>query len=119
MPTPIPPAQPAPNVTFTSSEPAATAVRTGIQGLTGAFIVDFIEAFELYDFTERQYGLAVALAGMVLAFIQNLLEKRRGRKFLGAAPTPATRDDDGQAHWQTVVVMVAIVIVLLILIRWL
>lgn len=86
----VPLPEQAPNLAFTTNVPVATAVRTGVQGLSGAFVVDFIEAFNVYDFTERQYGLAVALAAMVIALLQNLWEKHRGQKFFGAAPEGAT-----------------------------
>lgn len=96
MPTPVPPSQPAPNVTLTSSEPVAVTVRSGLQLLTGGFVVEGIELF-LYDFTEDQAKWAAGAITILLVFVQNFLEKRRGRKYLGAAPTPATRDDGAVA----------------------
>lgn len=110
MPEPIPATQPAPNVTIGSNVPVATALRTGAQGLSGVFIVDFVEAFNLYDFTERQYGLAATLVGMVLAYIQNLLEKRRGRKYIGAAPEGATRPEGGHVDLATALLATAVAV---------
>lgn len=112
MPDPVPPPMAAPNVTVTSSEPIATTVRSGLQLLTGGFIVEGIEAFGLYDFTERQSTWATAAFTLALVLVQNLIEKQRNRKFLGAAPQPATLDD-GYGRYDVLIVLGAVVLALL------
>jgi len=110
----IPAPEQAPNISLGSNVPVATALRTGVQGLSGSFIVEFIEAFEIYDFTERQYGLAVALFGMILAFGQNLWEKHRGKKFYGATPEGGVlppKPEEGHYDVPGIVVIVAIAVV--------
>lgn len=109
MPDPIPATQPAPNITLTSNEPVATTVRSGLQLLTGGFLVEGLELF-LIDLTEDQAKWAAGALTIALVFAQNWLEKRRGRKYLGAAPTAAVRDD-GHTNWQTALLAAAVAIV--------
>lgn len=108
----MPVAEQTPNVPFTNSVPVANAVRTGVQGITGSFIVEFIEAFNLYDFTDRQYGLAVVAFGMILSFVQNFFEKRRNQKFFGAAPEPRVKSpqEGGYATPDLVVAVLCFVV---------
>lgn len=110
MPQPVLPAQQAPNVRLTSSEPFAVTVRSTLQLLSGGFIVEGIQLF-LYDFTEAEAKWATGAFTVLLVFVQNFLEKRRGQKYLGAAPLPATRGDDGTMDWQTALLATAVAIV--------
>lgn len=63
-------------------EVAAPVVRTGGQVFTGAFLIEGVELF-LYDFPEDQQLWLTAVATVALAWAQNYLEKRQGRKLVG------------------------------------
>lgn len=90
---PQPVAQDAPNVSTGNSQAVGFAARTGIQAVTGSFIVEGIELFGFVDFTEDQAKwLGVALT-VVLSFVQNFFEQRRNRRFIGPAPTPAVKPE--------------------------
>lgn len=65
----------------TVSEAVARPVRTAIQSGPGWVIIEIVEAYELYDFTDRQYGVTLLVLTVVTGYIQNLLENRRGKGF--------------------------------------
>lgn len=75
---------------------AATA-RTVIQGGPSWVIIEFIEAFDIYDFTERQYGIAVVVLTAIIAFVQNAVENKFGyalfRKFSYTNPPILQKPD--------------------------
>lgn len=58
------------------SEAVARPVRGLGQGGAGWVVTEAIEAFGLYDFTDRQYGLAVFLLSALFSFLQTTAENR-------------------------------------------
>lgn len=68
------------------SESVARPVRGLGQGGVGWVVVEAIEAFNIYDFTEQQYGIAVVIVSAVVSFIQNALENRLGKGLLRSVP---------------------------------
>lgn len=91
----MPVTEQAPNLTISNSPTVGAGVRTGIQVVSGAFLVEGVEVFNLYDFTELQAKWLTAALTITLAFLQNFIERRRNQKFIGAAPTPAVRPEGG------------------------
>lgn len=63
----------------TISSPVA---RTGLQGVSGAFIAQGIELW-IHSFTPDQRAWLVVALTTVLAFVQNQIEQRAGRKLIG------------------------------------
>ncbi len=57
------------------------SVRTAVQAGVSGIIVEFVDAF-FYDLSDRQYGAAVALLTILLTYVQNLVEERRGAGLL-------------------------------------
>lgn len=68
-------------MTTTVSESIARPARTAIQSGPGWAIVEIIEAFEIYDFTDRQYGITLLVLTVITGYIQNALENSRGKAF--------------------------------------
>jgi hypothetical protein len=112
---PIPPPEPAPNLTITNSPTVGAGVRTGLQVVSGQFIVEGIEVFNIYNFTEDQSKWAAAALTITLAFLQNFLERRRGQKFIGAAPEGAVRPEGGHTSTTTVLAVGLILMVMVVL----
>lgn len=79
------PSNTGPDPVVTLGPVAAPVVRTTGQGLTGGLIVETLVAFDVVHFTDRQYGLALLWAGILLCFVQNVIEARVGRRLVGAA----------------------------------
>jgi hypothetical protein len=73
-------------MTATVSEAVARPVRGLGQGGVGWVVVEAIEAFNIYDFTEKQYGLAVVIISALVSFLQNLLENKLGKGLLRKVP---------------------------------
>lgn len=63
------------------SEAVARPARTLIQSGPGWAVIELIESYELYDFTDRQYGITLLLLTALASFVQNRLENRRGKGF--------------------------------------
>lgn len=63
---------------------AAPTVRTGTQLVAGSFIVEGLTVFgvPLTDAQGKWLGVALTFA---LAFAQNVIEKRQGRKLVGVS----------------------------------
>lgn len=88
----LPPVEP--EITGPSSEPvkpvvtlgpiSAPVVRTGTQLLSGEFIMQGIELFFWEPSVDQRKWLVGALT-LALGFGQNLIEKWRGRRLIGAA----------------------------------
>lgn len=71
------------------SDSVARPVRGGVQGGAAFLVVEAIEAFEIFDFTERQFGVTILVLSLVFSFIQNVLEnKGLIAAFLKRAPQP-------------------------------
>jgi type IV secretory pathway TrbD component len=67
----------------TVNNPVGAAVaRTAGQGISGAFIVDGLLAFNV-DLTDRQTVWLTAAFGISIAAVQNLIERWRGRRLIG------------------------------------
>lgn len=63
---------------------AAPVVRTAGQGGLAFIIMEIIESYGLYDFTDRQWSITLLAGTTFLAWLQNTIEQRRGRKLVGA-----------------------------------
>lgn len=59
-------------------------LRTGLQGITGGFIVQGLEVFGIASFTIDQRGWLVVALTTFVAGVQNWVEKWQGRKLIGA-----------------------------------
>lgn len=70
---------------ITTSPLTAATSRTFIQGGIGAFIVQGIEEFNPDLLTDGQVVWAAAAITAAVAFVQNLIEKWRGRRLIGAS----------------------------------
>lgn len=84
------------------SEVVARPARGAGQGGAGWIVTETIEAFGIYDFTEKQYGLSVFILGVVFSFLQTLIENRLGKAFLRQippkdSPLSSSVEDDGLA----------------------
>ncbi len=95
----MPNPQEAPNVSLGNSQAVGFATRTGLQLVTGGFIVEGIELFSIYNFTEAQAKWAAGALTVLLAFTQNFFEQRRNRRFIGPAPTPEVLPEDGPGEF--------------------
>lgn len=63
------------------SESGNRATRTLLQtGIAGA-LVETVDAF-FYDLSDRQYAAALALLTILFAYVQSLVEERRGSGIL-------------------------------------
>lgn len=70
----------------TVNNPVGAAVaRTAGQGITGAFLVDGLLAFNV-DLTQRQTVWLTTAFGIGIAAVQNLIERWRGRRLIGTPP---------------------------------
>lgn len=67
------------------SDAVARPARTTVQMGLGAVIVEFLAAFWL-TFDERQYAISVVVAGIVVGFLQVLIENRTGAALLRRVP---------------------------------
>ena len=70
-----------PTPTSRVSEAVARPARTVIQSGPGWVIIEVVEAYGLYDFTDRQYGVTLLLLTAAASVVQNFLENRRGKAF--------------------------------------
>lgn len=80
-------------VTGPSSEPkqplmtagtvTVPVVRTAGQGGVAWAIMEFVEAFNIYEFDERQWAIVLIIGTTIVSWIQNFLEERAGRRLLG------------------------------------
>lgn len=69
---------------ITMGSVSAPVTRTGAQGGAAWMVMEIIEAYSLYDFSDRQWSITL-LAGTTLAsFAWNLIESRLGRRLIGA-----------------------------------
>lgn len=65
----------------TVSEKYARPIRGGVQGGAAWAILEFVEAFAIYDFTERQLVIATLVLAAIISFAQNAAEQSRGKGF--------------------------------------
>lgn len=61
------------------SEAVARPARTGVQGGVAWAILEFISAYELYDFTERQLIVTTVVLTAVVSYLQNAFENHRSK----------------------------------------
>lgn len=67
------------------SETTARTIRTAPQGGLAWALTEGVDAF-IYNFDDRQYGIAVVLLTMLVVFIQNAIENGIGKAFLRDMP---------------------------------
>lgn len=68
----------------------ANPLRTGAQGGAGWLLAEAVEAFGLFDFTERQWPLVIIIGGSLVSAVQNLGENRGWWKPLLRQVPPTT-----------------------------
>lgn len=69
----------------TTSTIAAPVIRTGVQGIGAGWIVDGIDIWNLANLSDRQQVWLLVGLTALLSFAQNSIEKRAGRRLIGAA----------------------------------
>lgn len=77
---------PQPLVSLTSTVTSNT-VRTGGQGITAKFIMDGLQAFHVWSPNSDQAEWTFLALTILLAFVQNMVEKGFGRKLVGVLET--------------------------------
>lgn len=80
------------------SEVGARGIRTGGQGGAGYLVIEAVEAFNVYDFSERQSTVTLLILTAVFAVIQSFVENKIGKGFLRqipptTVPVPGLSDD--------------------------
>lgn len=76
-----------PTPTSGVSEAVARPVRTAVQSGPGWVLIELLEAYNVYDFTDRQYAVTLLVLTAVTSAIQNYVENRRGKGlFLRTVP---------------------------------
>lgn len=63
---------------------AAPVVRTAGQGGAAWIVMEMIEAYNVYDFTDRQWAITLLAGTTFVSWVQNVIEKRQGRKLVSA-----------------------------------
>jgi hypothetical protein len=63
---------------------AAPVVRTAGQGGLTWVVMELIEAYHVYNFDDRQWAITLFAGTTFVAWLQNTIEQRRGRKLVGA-----------------------------------
>lgn len=93
--------------------------RTAVQGGAAYVIVELVEAFDLYDFTGRQYAITLLALTAVLSSVQAFAENRLGVGFLRQVPpkTEPLVDDRGETGLQLVIGVLLAVILVIVLLR--
>jgi hypothetical protein len=77
-----------------SAGPVATPVlRTGLQALSPALILQGLEVFEIWHPTAEQTAWLMAASTVAIALGQNLFERWRNRKLIGR-PVPPPKPPD-------------------------
>jgi hypothetical protein len=79
-----PSSDPKPPVVTTGSV-AAPVIRTGVQGIGAGWIVDGIDIWNVAHLSDRQQVWLLVGLTALLSFAQNMVEKRAGRRLIGAA----------------------------------
>lgn len=69
---------------FTTGTVAAPTIRTAGQGGVTLIVMELIEAYNLYDFTDTQWKITVAAGVTFFAWLQNTIEKWRGKRLVGS-----------------------------------
>lgn len=82
-------------VTGPSSEPreplmtmgkvVAPVARTAGQSGAAWTIMEAVEAYNIYNFSDRQWAITLTIGTVVLSWLQNTLEARSGRRLIGTA----------------------------------
>ncbi len=70
----------------TVSTTVANPIRTGVQGGVAWGVTEFLDAFEIVNMDERQYGVTLVLLTIVFSWLQNLVENYFGVGFLRKMP---------------------------------
>lgn len=63
---------------------AAPVTRTLGQGITANWILDGFETWNIYDFTDKQYGWTLVGLTTFMSWLMNTIEKRNGRKLIAS-----------------------------------
>lgn len=79
----------APLISTGSSPAVAAVVRTGGQALTPAFLLQGLRVFGIWEPSGEQTDWLIAFGAVLTAALQWAVERRRGRKLIGATPHPA------------------------------
>ena len=68
------------------NEALARPVRTAIQGGPVWAVMELIEAYNVYDFTDRQWGITLLAGTALVSFVQTKIENHYGKGFLRKVP---------------------------------
>lgn len=79
-----PSSEPTPPVVTTSTI-AAPVIRTGVQSIGAGWIVDAIDIWNIANLSDRQQVWLLVGLTALLSYVQNMIEKRAGRRLIGAA----------------------------------
>lgn len=99
-------------VSTTVSAPVRTLGQLG----AAAVIIEFVAAFFATDWTQRQYGAALAVATLVVTGVQHFIENRTGHALL--RQVPPVYDDRGDMMLEYIGRVLLIVGVALLLSVW-
>lgn len=72
-----------PTISIGSSETTERVVRTGVQALSPALIVEGLRVFHVWEPEPQQLAWVLGASPVIIAYVQNAWEKARGRKFIG------------------------------------
>lgn len=82
------------DITGPSSEPrrpvmtmgtvSAPVIRTAGQGGAAWAVMELMEAYNVYEFTDRQWAITLVVGTTAVSWLQNQLEAWRGRRLIGA-----------------------------------
>lgn len=70
----------------TISEAVARPTRTALQGGPIWAVMELIEAYNVYDFTDRQWGITLLAGTAAVGWIQVRIENHLGKGFLRRVP---------------------------------
>lgn len=64
---------------------AERVIRTAGQGGVAWTVMELVEAYSLYEFTERQWAITLLAGTTAVSWLQNQWESWRGRRLVGRA----------------------------------
>lgn len=69
----------------TAGKVTTPVVRTAGQGGVSWVVLELVEAYSIYDFTDRQWAITLLAGTTFVSWVQNVIEERRGRRLVGTA----------------------------------
>jgi hypothetical protein len=84
MPTTTGPSNTGPNPVVTLGPVSAPVVRTAGQGGVAWVVMEAMEAYSIYEFSDRQWAITLLAGTTFVSWLQNQIEAIRGRRLIGA-----------------------------------